>query len=122
MAFTKPAAWNLHGSSNNGNTVQYTLPGHTAQTPRIAVFKRTAPVYANSRWSKPTYDCKVVFGVVDADGNPVTPYVQVGTDGIRFPMTGVSVAAAVADAVTAFRLIVDQADFAAAIVAQQFPS
>lgn len=121
MTFTVPATWVLHSTSNNGNTVQFTRPGHSAQTPRLAIFKRQPPVYANSKWSKPSYDVKVVSGVVDADGLPVNPYIQVGTDGIRFPMLGVGVATALAEAVADFDLIVSHADFPAAIYAQVFP-
>lgn len=122
MSFTVPATWAFFGSSNNGNTVQYTLPGHTAQSPRLAIFKRVPPVYANSKWSKPSYDVKVVFGVVDADGLPVNPNIQVGTDGIRFPMVGVNVATLLAECVAAFSALVSESGFAEAIYAQQFPT
>lgn len=121
MSFTVPATWAFFGSSNNGNTVQYTLPGHTAQSPRLAIFKRVPPVYANSKWSKPSYDVKVVYGVVDADGLPVSPYIQVGTDGIRFPMVGVNVATLLQEACGVFATLVSETDFAAAVYAQLFP-
>lgn len=79
-------------------------------------------MYANSKWSKPSYDVKVVFGVVDADGLPVNPNIQVGSDGIRFPMVGVNVATLLTECAAAFASLVSESGFAEAVYAQQFPT
>lgn len=123
MSFTVPTGAVFHSASNNGNTVQFSLPGHTAAKPALLVLKRTVPVYdAKSKtWSKPSYDVKVVRGVLDSDGNPVYPRVTVGTDGIRWPMAGVDVNAAVAASVADFVTVVGDSDFAQNAVTQAFP-
>lgn len=120
--YTVPATWKFHGSSNNGNTVQFVRPGHTAAAPRLAIFKRTIPTYQNGRWSRPSYDVKIVSGVLDTDGNPVAQRINVGTDGVTWPMAGAAVSAAVAEAISDFTTVISQADFALAVQSQSFPT
>lgn len=72
MAFVLPAGWTFQSSQNNGNSVTYTLPGHTTQAPRLAIFSRTIPSFnSKSGWSVPSYRVRVIHGITDADGNPV---------------------------------------------------
>lgn len=116
-----PASFTLFGVSNNGNTVTYLRPGHTTRTPRLAIFKRTVPVYLNGRWSNPSYDVKIVAGVLDADGAPVPVKIQIGTDGIRWPMVGVDVNSTFNTAMADFAAIMSVADMDETILAQVFP-
>lgn len=123
MSFTVPATWKIHSSSNNGNSVTYTRPGHTVQQPKLAIISRVAPLYDNKRqeWSTPSYRVRVFDGVLDANGNPdptktmldLTARCSVDSNG-----------SSVKDAVTAdFRLIINHADFAAsAFQSQDFPA
>lgn len=112
----------LHTISNDGNSVTYALPGHTVAAPKLAIFKRRVPQYDTGRktWSTPSYDYKVVAGVLDSDGNPVRPLVSVGTDGVTYPMVG-DVGAVLASAKTLFNGI-NTAITAELIQAQYLPT
>lgn len=94
MSFNLPAGSVLQGTSNEGNSVTVQLPGHTVQAPRLAIFKRVIPAYnqQTQRWSDAKYNFKVVYGVLDADGAPVRPNIQIGTEGIVLPLSGVDLA------------------------------
>lgn len=117
-----PASFTLFGVSNNGNTITYLRAGHTTRTPRLAIFKRTVPVYLNGRWSNPSYDVKIVSGVLDADGAPVPVKIQIGTDGIRWPMVGVDVNSTFASALADFAAIMSEVGMDQTILSQVFPA
>ena len=121
MSVTLPAGWQFFGSANNGNSVTFVLPGHTAETPRLAIFKRVIPTYNNGVWSKPSYTAKVSFGLLDADGAPVRPLLEVGTDGIRWPMGAASFGTTFDAAHAAFESIISADGFAEMVKSQAFP-
>lgn len=88
MSFTLPSGWTFQSSSNNGNQVTYTLPGHTVQAPRLAIFSRVIPTYDQKvGWSVPSYRVRVIHGVVDADGVPVETRTSYDAT-IRWSMSG----------------------------------
>jgi len=122
MPFELPVGSRLQGLSNEGNTETWQLPGHTVQKPKLAIFKRVVPTFNQSslKWSDPSYQFKVVQGVVDADGNPVRPLIQIGTEGIKFPMGGVDRAAAFDEALASFKDLVGKIT-ADDILSQRFP-
>lgn len=107
MSFALPAGSILQGTSNEGNSVTWQLPGHTVQKPRLAIFKRVIPAYNQQthRWSDAKYNYKVVYGVVDADGAPVRPNIQMGTEGVTIPLAGVDLAATTASAWEMFQTL-----------------
>lgn len=123
MSLVLPAGSRLQGVTNDGNSVTWQLPGHTVQKPKLAIFKRTVPTYNQNaqKWSDPAYQYKVVFGVVDADGNPVRPNIQIGTEGIKYPMGGVDRAATFAEALASFKALTAGVT-ADEILSQQFPA
>ena len=107
MSLTIPAGSILQNTSNEGNTVTWALPGHTVQKPKLLILKRTVPTYNSGKsvWSDPKYQYKVVYGVVDADANPVKPLIQIGTEGITWPMAGVDVQTTFASALATFQAV-----------------
>lgn len=123
MSLVLPAGSRLQGVTNDGNSVTWQLPGHTVQKPKLAIFKRTVPTYnqTTQKWSDPAYQYKVVFGVVDAEGNPVRPNIQIGTEGIKYPMGGVDRAATFAEALASFQAFTAGIT-AEDILSQQFPA
>lgn len=122
MSFNLPAGSTLQGTSNEGNSVTWQLPGHTVQAPRLAIFKRVIPSYnqQTQKWSDSKYNYKVVYGVLDADGAPVRPNIQIGTEGIVLPLSGVDLSATVAAAWGVFQTLT-AGIVAAEIQSQQLP-
>lgn len=122
MSFSLPSGWVFQSASNNGNTVTYTLPGHTTQKPKLAVFSRVVPTYnAKSGWSIPSYRVRVIHGIVDADGNPVETRTTFDAT-YRWSMTtgGAAEGDAVNDEAVA---IISATGFAESVFAgQQFPT
>lgn len=86
--FTVPAGWKFHGSAN-ANQTTFTLPGHTVAEPHLAIFDRKVPVVQNGNTSVPWYRIRVIRGVLDADGNPITTRVTVDCT-IRWPLQAAS--------------------------------
>lgn len=122
MAFQVPADWKFQSSANNGNSVTYTLPGHTTAQPKIAVFSRVIPTYsAKTGWSVPSYRVRVIEGVLDADGNPVETRTTVDAT-FRCSMKN-SGQAKGQDVVDQFKLVVNATGFAESVyVEQSFPT
>lgn len=54
--------------SNTEHAVTYTLPGHTSQKPRLAIFDRVIPVSTGKGSRVPQYRMRVIRGVYDAKG------------------------------------------------------
>nr|WBY66482.1 MAG: hypothetical protein [Eriocheir sinensis solspivirus 1] len=122
MAFVLPAGSVLQGNTNGGDTLTWQLPGHSVQKPKLAIVRRTTPTFDHKlqKWSTPKFGYKVVVGIADADGNPISPYITVGTDGISYPMGGVGRAAAVEEALTLFKGLTSGLG-ADDILSQRFP-
>lgn len=120
MGFQVPADWVFQSSANNGNSVTYTLPGHTTQEPKIAVFSRVIPSYsAKTGWTVPSYRVRVIEGVLDADGNPVETRTTVDAT-FRSSMSGGQTKGQ--SVVDNFKLIVGADGFASSVfVEQSFP-
>lgn len=107
MSIHIPTGSVLQNTSNEGNTVTFALPGHTVQKPKLLILKRTVPTFNSgaAKWSDPKFQYKVVYGVVDVDGNPVKPLIQIGTEGITWPMAGVDVTPTFEAALTVFKAV-----------------
>lgn len=123
MSFTVPNTWKFHSSSGNGNSITFTLPGHTVQTPAYAMINRIAPVFDNKRrtWSVPSYRVRTYFGVLDAEGTPDPTKTQTDlTCRCSVASDGKSKGAL---AVNALLAVVNQPDFVdAAYGGQNFPT
>lgn len=122
MSFNLPAGSVLQGTSNEGNSVTWQLPGHTVQKPRLAIFKRVVPAYnqQTQKWSDAKYNFKVVYGVLDADGAPVRPNIQIGTEGIVMPLYGEDLAGTEQEAWGMFNTLASGIT-AEEIISQQLP-
>jgi hypothetical protein len=107
MSFALPVGSVLQGTSNEGNSVTWQLPGHTVQKPRLAIFKRVIPAYnqQTQKWSDARYSYKVVYGILDADGAPVRPNISIGTEGITLPLSGVDLTTTTETAWTLFQTL-----------------
>lgn len=119
---TLPKGYTQYSVSNNGNTVTFARPGHSTLTPKLLIVKRSVPEFANGRWSTPQYSLKLVRGLVDANGAPVTPRINVGTEGIRWPMSGVGVQTAVSEEIAEFAAVMSTVGLAADIFALVVPN
>lgn len=123
MSFTVPSTWKFFSSQGNGNSMTFTLPGHTAKEPKYVIISRIPPVYDTRRktWSVPEYRIRVYFGVLDADGAPDPT--KTAIDATCRSTVASNGAAAAPSTVAAFLAIVDQADFvSAAYGSQEFPT
>lgn len=54
--------------STTEHSVTYTLPGHTAQKPRLVIFDRVIPVSSGKGSRVPQLRVRVIRGVNDANG------------------------------------------------------
>lgn len=118
MSINLPADYSFFGASNNGNTVSFVKTGHTVQKPLMLVVKRTIPTFQNGAFSKPSFDVKVVRGLVDSVGATLPTKLQVGTDGIRWDVNGANLATEMAAAVADFSAVVSHVDFAQTVLSQ----
>lgn len=118
MSIVLPAGYSFYGSSNNGNTVTYVHTSHSVKQPRTLVVKRTIPVFQNGVFSKPSFDVKVVRGLIDASGAVLPTKLQVGTDGIRWDVNGANLATEMASACADFAAVISNAGFDETVLSQ----
>lgn len=114
MANIVPSNWTMF--ANNGNQVQFLLPGHTVLKPRFCLFSRTVPSLSGNGSSVPAVRVRVLEGVLDADGKPVATKISVDTT-IRNDLTA-PVANVVADVLEVGRML-SNAVFVQQLVEQQ---
>lgn len=82
MSFKVPSDWLVYGVAGDQST--FALPGHTPQNPRLAIFDRKVPQVTAGGVSVPTFRVRMIEGVSDTDGNPVTTRCTVDCT-IRWP-------------------------------------
>jgi len=101
--------------SQNGNSVTYTVTGHTVQKPRLVLQKRKIPSSDSNAVAQ--LDTSIVYGAVDSAG-AVLPSRIMLTVSARRPVSAVSTD--VDNAVAVFRDFVASDDFVNAINSQLF--
>lgn len=68
-----PTNYAFYGSANNGNQITLRKGTSTVSKPKLIILDRKASTYDNGRksFSVPEMRVRTLFGVVDADGNPI---------------------------------------------------
>lgn len=114
MANIIPSTWSLF--ANNGNQIQFLLPGHTVQKPRMCLFQRTIPSTSGSGPTTPAIRVRIVEGILDADGKPIATKISADVT-IRNDVRATT-STVVADVVELGRLLSNSA-FVTQMVGQQ---
>lgn len=68
--------------ANNGNSITWTVAGHTVQKPRLVIQTRRVPS-GNQVMAEVVY--KTIYGTEDVDGNPIPQKISYETK-VRYPM------------------------------------
>ena len=98
--------------AQNGDSITYTCPGHTASDPRLVLQKRRVPT-GNKVMAESTVT--VLYGTQDIAGANIAQRVGFSANA-AYPITGV--AADVTAALATFRDIVNSDEFAAMVTSQ----
>lgn len=112
--YVLPVGWKFYGSKENQTT--FTGPGHTVAAPYLAIFDRVVPQNNGSNSVIPRYRVRVIRGLVDGEGNPlsVRPLIDCW---IRWP--GFAPSATVMDMMAVMGIFMSSAAFQDDVVVEQ---